>query len=67
MIEWTGEAAVECAKIRDKLEKRGEMIGPCDVPVAAQAKFHGHSVVTHSEREFRRVVGRKLDDWCQGR
>ena len=67
ILEWTAEVAVECAKIRAKLEKRGEMIGPYDVQIAAHAKYLGHTVVTNNEREFRRVDGLVVENWCPPR
>ncbi len=64
VMEWTEEAAAECAKIRAKLEKRGEMIGPYDVQIAAHAKVLRRTVVTNNEREFRRVDGLTVANWC---
>ena len=65
VIEWTVQAALECAKIRGRLERRGEMIGPYDVQIAAHAKALGHILVTNNEREFRRVRGLKIENWCR--
>ena len=67
VMEWTEGAAVECAKIRAKLEKRGEMIGPYDVQIAAHAKLLGFTVVTNNEREFRRIKGLSVENWCPAR
>ena len=64
VIDWSEAVALECAKIRAKLEKRGEMIGPYDVQIAAHAKYLGHTMVTNNEREFRRVDGLKVQNWC---
>ncbi len=64
VLPWTVEAATECAGIRARLEKTGQMIGPYDVQIAAQAKSLGYTVVTNNEREFRRVDGLKVENWC---
>lgn len=64
----TPEVAVECAKIRAKLEKRGEMmIGPYDVQIADHAKNPGYTVVTNNERGFRRVAGLVVENWGPAR
>jgi tRNA(fMet)-specific endonuclease VapC len=64
ILPWNDHAAVECAKIRARLEKRGEMIGPYDVQIAAHARTLGLTLVTNNEREFRRVDGLRVENWC---
>jgi tRNA(fMet)-specific endonuclease VapC len=64
VLSWTPEAAAECAKIRARLEKAGRMMGPYDVQIAAHAKSLGYTVVTNNEREFRRVEGLTVENWC---
>jgi tRNA(fMet)-specific endonuclease VapC len=64
ILNWTPDAAAECARIRAKLEKKGMMIGPYDVQIAAHAKSLGFTVVTNNEREFRRVEGLTVENWC---
>ena len=64
VLPWTKECAAEAAKIRAILEKRGEVIGPYDIQIAAHAKALGLTVVTNNEREFRRVDGLKVVNWC---
>jgi tRNA(fMet)-specific endonuclease VapC len=51
--------------LRATLQRRGEMIGPLDALVAAQALRLGATVVTHNVREFQRVPGLKVEDWQQ--
>jgi tRNA(fMet)-specific endonuclease VapC len=50
-------------RLRATLEKRGEIIGPYDLLIAAQALRLGATVVTHNVSEFRRVPGLKVEDW----
>jgi tRNA(fMet)-specific endonuclease VapC len=64
VLPWTEEAALECGRVRARLEKRGEMIGPYDVQIAAHAKALGLTVVTNNEREFKRVDGLGVENWC---
>lgn len=58
------EAASAYGEIRAALEKRGEMIGGNDLWIAAHAKSAGLTLVTHNEREFKRVSGLKLQNWA---
>jgi len=55
-------AARRYAETRDALERRGQIIGPHDLLIAAIALTHGLTVVT-SNREFSRVDGLSVEDW----
>jgi tRNA(fMet)-specific endonuclease VapC len=55
--------AMECARIRAALEKAGFSIGPCDYQIAATAKHHGLTLVTHNMAEFQRVSGLNVENW----
>lgn len=59
---------VECVhhygRIRAALEKQGNSIGPLDLLIAAHALSVNATLVTHNTREFRRVPGLKVEDWC---
>ena len=50
-------------QIRADLRRAGNMIGPNDLMIAAIAKTHDLTLVTHNIRDFSRVVGLKIDDW----
>jgi tRNA(fMet)-specific endonuclease VapC len=49
--------------IRAELATKGRPIGPNDLLIAATARAHDLTLVTHNQREFARVVGLKLEDW----
>lgn len=51
------------AKIRASLEKKGTIIGPNDLLIAAIALSHNATLVTHNTREFKRVESLKIQDW----
>ena len=57
------QAAVAYGDVRSSLEKRGEVIGPHDLLIAAHALSLGRTLITNNEREFKRVKGLKVDNW----
>ena len=58
------QAAIAYGEIRSSLEKRGEVIGPYDLLIAAHALSLDRTLVTNNEREFKRVEGLKVDNWA---
>ena len=63
VLEWTKECAFTAGNLRAELERSGNLIGPCDLLIAAHARTLRATLVTHNVREFRRVSGLKIDDW----
>jgi tRNA(fMet)-specific endonuclease VapC len=57
------KAAKNYGKLRTDLEKKGELIGPNDMLIAAHALSLGIALVTDNVREFRRVKGLKAENW----
>jgi len=51
------------AQARCHLEKTGQPIGPYDLQIAAIARQHSLTVVTHNIKEFSRVPGLTVEDW----
>jgi tRNA(fMet)-specific endonuclease VapC len=51
-------------KIRAELEMKGELIGNNDMWIAAHATAAHLTLVTSNEREFRRVLGLKIQNWA---
>ena len=58
------QAAVAYGDVRSSLEKRGEVIGPHDLLIAAHALSLDRILVTNNEREFIRVEGLKVENWA---
>jgi tRNA(fMet)-specific endonuclease VapC len=56
-------AARQAGRIRGLLESQGEMIGPYDILLAAQALATGLTLVTANTAEFQRVPGLKVENW----
>jgi len=63
VIEWSGEAAEHCSEIRADLKKKGRLIGPNDLLIAAHARSLGAVVVTNNVKDFDRVKGLKVENW----
>lgn len=59
-------AAREFGALRAHLETQGQVIGPYDMMIAAQALALGATLVTDNEREFRRVPGLAVENWLRG-
>jgi len=49
--------------IRAGLEKRGKIIGPYDLQIAAQAISRNLTLVTNNIKEFERVENLRLENW----
>ena len=49
--------------IRAELERRGKIIGPYDMQLAAQALRRDYVFVTNNTNEFKRVKKLKLENW----
>jgi len=58
-------AALRYGRVRARLERRGAVIGPYDLQIAAHALALGLVLITDNVREFRRVVGLKVENWRQ--
>lgn len=62
-LDFDAEAADHAARIRVDLEALGTPISLPDLLIAATARRHGCTLVTHHTREFSRVPGLSLEDW----
>ena len=55
--------AEQFGKIRADLKKRGQIIGPYDMLLAAQALAKNLTLVTNNTKEFKRIKNLKIEDW----
>lgn len=62
-IDFDTVAAQEYGIIRAYLEKRGNVIGPYDMQIAAIARANNMTLVSHNTREFSRIDELLLQDW----
>jgi Predicted nucleic acid-binding protein, contains PIN domain len=63
ILDFTEYDGIEYGKLKSKLRKRGEIIGPIDMLLAAQALSNKMIFVTNNVKEFERVDGLRIEDW----
>ena len=63
VLDFPDDAALDYARIRADLKKRGQMIGANDLFIAAHARSLGLRLVTNNTDEFSRVKGLALENW----
>jgi len=63
IIEFDDRDAEYFGKIRAELKQRGELIGPYDMLIAAQAVARKLILVTNNTKEFARVPDLVFEDW----
>lgn len=64
ILEFDNLAAEEYGKIRAELEKKGNIIGPMDMLIAAHALSKNCTLVTNNAKEFKRVTNLKIVNWA---
>jgi len=57
------EASEVYGNIRGELEKKGKIIGPADLVIAATVLSNNGILVTNNEKEFCRVSGLRTENW----
>ena len=62
-LPFDDECAHEYGRVRADLARAGTPIGGNDLMIAAIARRHSATVVTHNVAEFTRVVGLAVEDW----
>lgn len=62
-LPFDDRCAEEAGLIRADLAAQGKPIGPNDLLIAATARAHDATLVTHNTREFARITGLRLVDW----
>jgi len=63
ILDFDDSDAEVFGKIRFALKRKGELIGPYDMLIAAQALARRLILVTNNTDEFSRVEGLRLEDW----
>lgn len=62
-LPFDDSAAEHYGQIRADLFAQGQPIGPNDFLIAAIARAHDATLITHNTTEFSRVPGLRLEDW----
>ncbi len=63
-VPFSDADAIVYGKIRAELEIKGQIIGPYDLQIAAQAMSRGMTLITNNVSEFQRVPGLLLENWA---
>ncbi len=63
MLSFTDKDAIPYGVLRADLKRKGQVIGPIDMLLAAQAISNGLVFVTNNIKEFERIKDLKLEDW----
>jgi tRNA(fMet)-specific endonuclease VapC len=63
IIDFDDNDAEQFGKIRSKLKSEGQLIGPYDMLIAAQAISKKLLLVTNNTGEFSRIGELKFEDW----
>lgn len=63
IIPFESKAASIAGNLRNKLEKKGEMIGAYDLLIASQAIASELTLVTNHPKEFKKINELKLENW----
>jgi len=58
-------ASKEYGKIRSQLEKKGKVIGPLDMLIAAHAISKNLTLITNNTKEFDRIERLKVKNWVK--
>ncbi len=64
ILPYDAKAISTYGRIRADLEKRGQLIGPLDMLIAAQALSSSLILVTNNEKEFQRIPDLRLKNWA---
>jgi tRNA(fMet)-specific endonuclease VapC len=62
-VPFSDKEAWVYGEIREDLHRRGTPFGQLDMMIAAVAKANAWILVTHNQKEFKRVRGLHLEDW----
>jgi tRNA(fMet)-specific endonuclease VapC len=65
VLPFSHKAAVAYGEIRATLEKKGQIIGPYDLLIAAHALSEDIILVTNNVREFARIPNLQVENWSE--
>jgi tRNA(fMet)-specific endonuclease VapC len=65
ILPFDDKDAIPYGKLKAKLKKEGQIIGPIDMLLAAQALSKDLIFVTNNTKEFERIENLKLENWVE--
>jgi len=65
ILPFKQKAALEYAKIRTLLEKKGEIIGAYDLMIGAHALAKNLTLITNNVKEFKRINKLTIENWAE--
>ena len=65
VVEWTGDDAILCGKLRAELEKEGTPIAQDDLMIATSALNQKAILVTNNIEHFRRIRNLQWENWTE--
>ena len=65
VIPFDEDASEIYGKIRAEMEAKGKSIGANDMVIAATVLSRGGTLVTSDTKEFGRVEGLRIENWCK--
>ncbi len=65
VFPWEQSAAKFYAKVRNELQKKGQMIGNMDLMIASHALSLNAIIVTNNVSEFKRIKRLKIENWIK--
>lgn len=65
ILTYDENASREYGKIRSHLEKKGQVIGPLDMLIAAHALSNNLIVITNNSKEFKRIDSLQVENWVK--
>jgi len=63
ILTYDENASREYGKVRSQLEKKGQVIGPLDLLIAAHAISKKLTIITNNTREFKRIRSLRVENW----
>ncbi len=65
VLEYDENASKVYGKIRAHLEKKGQVIGPLDMLIAAHALSRQLTIITNNTKEFKRINSLRVENWVK--
>jgi tRNA(fMet)-specific endonuclease VapC len=65
ILAYDENASREYGTVRSQLEKKGQVIGPLDMLIAAHAISRRLTIITNNIKEFKRIRSLQVENWVK--